>query len=156
MSVNAITRVPNRKVLKAVWALGLLTIIAGIGVGAFYFLRNVLLAADTCTSPRNNLVATVLCSNNLHWAWCLVIVLALVIGGLLIAIIARSQYLRYYVVVHTGRIVNMSENEYASRDNWQVKVEGLTLAGEQRTYWHPVSYDAYYKSRRGDRFPANM
>ncbi len=141
-------RVPNSKVLKTLWALGLIMVVVGIGAGSFYFLRGVVFAVETCPSPHSNSVAAIFC-NDLYWEWCLV----LVIAGLMITLIARSQYLRYYVVVHTGIVVDKREDEYGYSHPWEVKVEGITLAGEKRTSWHMVSGHSYHQLESGDSFP---
>jgi len=140
-------RVPNRKALKMVRALGAITLLVGIGMGSYHFIHDNMLSLYGCVPASETLLKGDVRCSGLRWQQ----YVPLIICGALLASIAHMRYKHYYVKVYEGTVVGLdiSGGKY---NYFYVCLQGLTLAGEMRTYWVTVSFDTWRKLRDGDHF----
>jgi hypothetical protein len=140
---------PKRITLKAWKWCGIIVAIVSAAFLGHYLWHNFINAPyGSCSSELNldfNGDRTYHCTSY-HWY----AVVAPLIVSIIVASVAHSKYRHYYVKVYSGTVNGLDIISGHYGDTYYIGVDGLTLAGEHRHYWWPVSYNAWRQYEDGD------
>ncbi len=153
MHVDAVStssgRMPNRKVLWAILVIGVVMLVAGLGLSGYVVVHDYMMAyngvcvSDPSWSWYNSGIR---CSGIRWYYWVLPIAI-----GFVATVAASMMYRHYYVRVYDGVVVGLDITS-GWYNTFHVCLKGLTLAGEERTYWVQIRYDDWRKLKDGDHF----